>query len=72
MSLLYKRSNRLWHWLIRNQLVHRVWSPLVHLTRLRHLAFRNHLASRVPTETGSPTPTTESRKSPGQVVPAGV
>ncbi|MBL9127443.1 MAG: B12-binding domain-containing radical SAM protein [Verrucomicrobiales bacterium] len=43
MSCLYKRSNRIWHWLIKHRLVHRVWSPLVGWTRLRHLAFRRRL-----------------------------
>lgn len=46
MSYLYKRSNRLWHFLIANRLVHTVWSPLVEATRKRHLAFRRRLASR--------------------------
>ena len=51
MSLLYKRSNRLWHRLIRHRLTHRVWSPLVELTRRRHLAFREELDTRpLPTE----------------------
>ena len=36
MSYLYKRSNRLWHLLIRNQLTHAVWRPLVEQTRRRH------------------------------------
>ena len=43
MSYLYKRSNRFWHFLIRRHLVHAVWSPLVELTRLRHLRFRQRL-----------------------------
>jgi radical SAM superfamily enzyme YgiQ (UPF0313 family) len=43
MSYLYKRSNRLWHFLIRNHLVHAVWRPLVEWTRLRHLQFRRGL-----------------------------
>jgi len=46
MSLLYKKSNRVWHWLIRNNLVHTVWSPLVELTRRRHVSFRRRLAGR--------------------------
>jgi hypothetical protein len=37
MSYLYKRSNWLFHRLIKHELVHTVWSPLVHLTRLRHV-----------------------------------
>lgn len=44
MSYLYKRSNRFWHFLIRRHLVHTVWSPLVELTRLRHLRYRRELA----------------------------
>jgi radical SAM superfamily enzyme YgiQ (UPF0313 family) len=43
MSYLYKRSNRVWHQLIKNDLVQAVWSPLVELTRLRHLQFRSRL-----------------------------
>jgi radical SAM superfamily enzyme YgiQ (UPF0313 family) len=46
MSILYKRSNRFWYWLIRNRLVHAVWSPLVEWTRWRHLAFRRRLERR--------------------------
>jgi hypothetical protein len=44
MSLLYKRSNFLWRFLIRHRLTHAVWSPLVQLTRLRHLRYRRRLA----------------------------
>ncbi len=47
MSYLYKRSNRLWHLLIRHHLVHAVWSPLVSLTRFRHLRYRRR-AGAVP------------------------
>jgi radical SAM superfamily enzyme YgiQ (UPF0313 family) len=43
-SYLYKRSNRLWHFLIKHRLVRKVWWPLVELTRYRHLAFRRRLA----------------------------
>jgi radical SAM superfamily enzyme YgiQ (UPF0313 family) len=45
MSYLYKRSNRLWRLLIRHRLVHAVWSPLVELTRLRHVRYRRQLAA---------------------------
>jgi radical SAM superfamily enzyme YgiQ (UPF0313 family) len=51
MSYLYKRSNRLWHFLIRRHLVHAVWRPLVELTRIRHLRFRARLES-APASTG--------------------
>jgi radical SAM superfamily enzyme YgiQ (UPF0313 family) len=50
MSYLYKRSNALWHLLIRHDLVHAVWSPLVELTRRRHLRFREKLAANSPVE----------------------
>jgi radical SAM superfamily enzyme YgiQ (UPF0313 family) len=44
-SYLYKRSNRFWHLLIKHHLVHRAWRPLVELTRIRHLRFRQKLAA---------------------------
>jgi len=43
MSYLYKRSNRFWHLLIKHDLVHTVWSPLVELTRVRHVHYRARL-----------------------------
>jgi radical SAM superfamily enzyme YgiQ (UPF0313 family) len=43
MSYLYKRSNRLWHFLIRRRLTATVWRPLVEWTRRRHLRFRRRL-----------------------------
>ncbi len=46
MSYLYKRSNRLWRLLIRHHQVHRVWRPIVEMTRRRHLRFRARLAAR--------------------------
>jgi radical SAM superfamily enzyme YgiQ (UPF0313 family) len=48
MAILYKRSNRLWYFLIKHRLVHRVWAPLVHWSRRRHLAFRKQLARQSP------------------------
>src|SRR5262249_1616625 len=48
MSYLYKRSNRLWHFLIERRLTARVWRPWVELTRRRHLALRKRMD-----ETGS-------------------
>lgn len=53
MSYLYKRSNRFWHFLIRRNLTHVVWSPLVELTRRRHLRFRGRLAQAVSSERAS-------------------
>jgi radical SAM superfamily enzyme YgiQ (UPF0313 family) len=46
MSYLYKRSNRLWHLLIKHRLTAAVWRPLVEITRRRHLAFRKRLAAQ--------------------------
>jgi radical SAM superfamily enzyme YgiQ (UPF0313 family) len=46
MSYLYKKSNRVWHQLIRHRLTALVWRPLVELTRRRHLRFRRQLAQR--------------------------
>ncbi len=48
MSYLYKRSNRLWHHLIKHDLVHAAWSPLVELNRRRHVRYRESLARRAP------------------------
>lgn len=45
MSYLYKRSNRFWHLLIKHDLVHTVWRPLVETTRRRHLRYRARLAA---------------------------
>ncbi len=61
MSYLYKRSNRLWRLLIKHDLVHAVWRPLVELTRRRHVRFREELAAREVSE-----------RSGGNLVPAGV
>jgi radical SAM superfamily enzyme YgiQ (UPF0313 family) len=52
MSYLYKRSNRLWHLLIRHRLTARVWRPLVEWTRRRHIKFRRRLAAQP--ERGAP------------------
>jgi radical SAM superfamily enzyme YgiQ (UPF0313 family) len=61
MAYLYKRSNWLWHLLIKHRLVYAVWRPLVEMTRLRHLRFRERLALN---ETRS--------RPPANVVTAGV
>jgi hypothetical protein len=45
MSYLYKRSNRFWRFLIKRDLVHTIWNPLVEWTRRRHLKFRARLAA---------------------------
>jgi radical SAM superfamily enzyme YgiQ (UPF0313 family) len=46
MSYLYKKSNRMWRWLIRHRLTALVWRPLIELSRRRHLRFRRRLAAR--------------------------
>lgn len=48
MSLLYKRANPLWSFLIRSGLTHAAWRPLVAASRLRHLRFRRRLARGTP------------------------
>ncbi len=45
MSYLYKRSNLIWHWLIRLRLTALVWRALIELSRRRHLRFRRRLAA---------------------------
>ncbi len=44
MSLLYKRANRLWPYLIRHRLTGLIWHPLVAAARWRHVRFRRRLA----------------------------
>ena len=63
MSYLYKRSNRLWHFLIRHRLTATVWRPLVEWTRRRHLRFRQRLATDIAVSPGADL---------GSVVSAGV
>ena len=46
MSYLYKRSNRLWRFLIKHNLTAAAWRPLVEITRRRHLKFRRRLEER--------------------------
>ena len=45
MSLLYKKSNWLWPFLIRHRLTGPVWRPLVEASRLRHIFYRSRLDS---------------------------
>lgn len=65
MSYLYKRSNRFWHLLIKHELVHTVWNPLVEWTRRRHLKFRAQLAAGASEER-------RNARSHGTIVTAGV
>jgi hypothetical protein len=61
MSYLYKRSNRFWRLLIKHDLVHAAWRPLIELTRLRHLSYRRKLSAA------------ETQRQPGaNIVSAGV
>ncbi len=69
MSLLYKRSNRFWHFLIRHRMTHAVWRPLVEWNRVRHQAFRRRLAAR-PVPGMDETPASGLRA--GTVLSAGV
>jgi len=45
MRYLYKRSNRLWYFLIRHRLTSLVWRPLIQPTRQRHRGFRRRLSN---------------------------
>jgi radical SAM superfamily enzyme YgiQ (UPF0313 family) len=65
MSYLYKRSNWLWHRVIQSKLTHALWSPLVEVTRRRHLRFRRQLELKA-----LPRPSTVRQS--GTVVSAGV
>ena len=65
-SYLYKRSNRLWRYLIRRQLVHAVWRPLVELSRIRHVRYRKWLART----SGNPAPRESVERR--NLLPAGV
>ncbi len=49
-ALLYKRSNLLWHFLIKHRLTRRVWAPLVEISRKRNLAFRKQLEAEIALE----------------------
>jgi radical SAM superfamily enzyme YgiQ (UPF0313 family) len=59
-AYLYKRSNRLWRFLIERRLVHAVWHPLVESARRRHLAFRHSLDATI---------VDSSRRSPLEPIP---
>jgi radical SAM superfamily enzyme YgiQ (UPF0313 family) len=54
MSWLYKRSNPLWHHMIRRELTAAMWRPIVEWTRKRHVAYRRTLARRSATSTAAP------------------
>ena len=51
MSYLYKKSNRIWHWLIRRRLTAAAWRGLVEYTRRRHVRFRRRLEAETAAET---------------------
>ncbi len=72
MSLLYKRSNRLWHFLIKHQLTHTVWRPLVEWNRIRHQSFRRRLAALPIPGVEMPTGLSAPDLRAGAVVSAGV
>lgn len=42
-TLLYRKSNWLWYFLIKNNLTNRVWDPLVEMSRRRHIRYRKRL-----------------------------
>jgi radical SAM superfamily enzyme YgiQ (UPF0313 family) len=40
MSVLYKKMNWVWPWVIRLRLTHALWKPLIEAARLRHVHHR--------------------------------
>jgi len=63
MSLLYKKTNRAWPFMIRHRLVGPGWRPLIELSRRRHLRFRRRLA--IATMGQAPLETSEWTELPG-------
>jgi radical SAM superfamily enzyme YgiQ (UPF0313 family) len=55
-AYLYKKSNPLWHFLIRHRLVRTAWRPLVEATRVRHVIYRRRLAASVSRNEKQPVP----------------
>jgi len=53
MSYLYKRSNRLWHAIIRRRWTAAAWRPLVELSRRRHVRYRKRLLAGEPQRASS-------------------
>lgn len=55
MSLLYKKTNWLWPWLIRHQLAHRFWQPLIRAAQWQHVRSRRRQEAAQPGKTcGAP------------------
>jgi radical SAM superfamily enzyme YgiQ (UPF0313 family) len=50
MAYLYKKSNRLWYFIIKHRLTARIWRPMVEMTRIRHLRYRKRLVASQMTE----------------------
>ena len=42
-TLLYRKTNWLWYFLIRYRLTHRIWRPMIKMNRWGHLLLRKHL-----------------------------
>jgi radical SAM superfamily enzyme YgiQ (UPF0313 family) len=60
MSYLYKRANRLWPFIIRHRLTHKLWRPLVEISRRRQVRDRRRLCAE------------DQLQGAGSVVPAGL
>jgi len=66
MSYLYKRSNRIWHLLIKHRLTGAAWRPLIEHSRRRHLKWRARLAGMPLDDSAAPMPQRASQYvSPG-------
>jgi radical SAM superfamily enzyme YgiQ (UPF0313 family) len=70
MSLLYKRCNRLWPFLIRHQLTGVMWRPLVELSRWSHLHFRRKISRQRTSNTNGPEARAVSQQAKQAVQPS--
>lgn len=65
MSYLYKRSNGIWHWLIKHRLTGAVWRPLIEHSRRRHMRFRKRVSCREENEEATKSSRATQYVSPG-------
>jgi radical SAM superfamily enzyme YgiQ (UPF0313 family) len=72
MSYLYKRTNRVWPLLVKHNLTHRVWRPLVEISRRRHVRHRQALARHPLATAAPPAPAAATKRGARLPVYAGV
>jgi radical SAM superfamily enzyme YgiQ (UPF0313 family) len=54
MSFLYKKTNFLWPFIIRQKMTHSLWRPMIQIARNRHLRFRQRYIHNLSVPTLSP------------------